>query len=455
MNDISSSNLNHIPSLKYQKVNTHPSYQYSIKGTDYIIQDPLKSQVKSQQIYSTQPHSPIVHTLHSEWIDSYNNTPIPSPQKDTMSTTATQEKFETPVKAKLTAYMTPDTSENKVNVIRIDEKLLRDSTVSPIEKEVVKNVSPIDIIFSMINTIVGKDKLSKVGQYLLRLLIYHANQTRNFLSDDHINIQTIDKRYNDRTKRLDLIRNFLKHPMDFARIVMILFCSRFSKRFQGMVNGISTYRQFLRFGKTPFRVRDISFKINNAIKKNQYDKLFTRSFLGEIIGFYYGINDECLLLFKLGILTNKNLRKVVGRHESLAWYYDSILGIYNAIENINSLSQQEMDLKIQIQVKTKAKSLSKQILGLNNKNTGDATLLTYLNENSNGGDLKKLKDIEFKKFNAYLDFCKWISDFIFDSYTVFHWKLPFDTLQIWFGLSAAMLSSWKIFRDTKRKLESS
>lgn len=372
-----------------------------------------------------------------------------------MSSTVTQEKFETPVKTKLTAYMTPDTSENKVNVIRIDEKLLRDSSVSPIEKEVIKKVSPIDILFSMINTIVGKDKLAKVGQYLLRLLIYHANQTKDYLSDDHINVDVIDKRYNDRSKKHDLIRNFLKHPMDFARIVIILFCSRFSKRFQGMVNGLSTYRQFLRFGKTPFRVRAISLKLSSAVKTNQYENILNRNFLGDMIGLYYGITDECLLLFKLGILTNKNLRKVAGRHEALSWYYDTLLGIFNAVENINALSQQEMDLKIQIQVKSKAKSLSKQILGLNNKNTGDSTLLTYLNENSNGSDMKKLKELQFKKFNAYLDFYKWMSDLIFDSYTVFHWKLPFDTFQIWFGLSAAMLSSWKIFRETKRKLQSS
>lgn len=392
-----------------------------------------------------------LHTLHSEWIDSPADSP--SPVKN-MSVTVTQQ---TP--QKLYPYITP-ISDNKIKVYETKEsntdKMLDKlkATVSDDKAGYqLQHAKVFDIFWSMINNLTGKDKLSKVGQYLIRLLLYYSRQTRNYLSDDLINIDVIDKRYNDREKKLNLLRNFLKHPFDFSRIVIIFLLGRFDARFKNIVGGIAMYRQFLRFGKTPFRARDIAQKVKQA-EKSGLQSILNRKFLGDLIGFYYGINDECLLLFKLGVFTNKSLHKFVGRHESIAWYYDSILGIYNALENINHFSNKEMELKIQIQVKNKARKLSKQILGSRDV-TSNHIFIDYYKENSSNTDSKDLEEIQFQKVNAYIDLLKWSSDFIFDSYTVFRMKLPFDTLQMWFGLSASSLSSYKLYRETRRKLERS
>lgn len=457
-----------------------------------------------QYLYSSQlDTSPIIHTLHSEWVDSpnssVNNSPIEgspinhihnrtSPYSKMPSATATttatvsHDKYETPIKSKPAPYITPVT-DNRINAIKLDEKSIsRSASASPLTdkhssgklssksssvEKLMKDVSTpsasssvkaMDIFWTMLNNITGKDKMAKVGQYLLRLLIYHADQAKTYLSDESININVIDSRYNDKSRQLDLLRNFIKHPFDFARIVVLLVCAKFSDRFAGMVSGISTYRQYLRFGKTPFRVRDLYNKIDKSVSTSINNKrldvsLLNRKTLGEVIGLYYGFNDECSLLFKLGLLRNASFKKFVTRHEALAWYYDSILGIYNALDNINKLSHEEMELKIQIQVKHKARTLSKQILNLK-ANSDNTSLINYLNENStsNKSDITNLKDIQFKKFNAYLDLYKWLSDFIFDSYTVFRMKLPFNTLQIWFGLIASSLSTFKIYRDTKKSL---
>lgn len=485
MNDIGSVAINPIPSVPHYP-NKHPDS----KLPKHL--EPKHSRSKSQQIPSDYKSglyyygsrldtSPIIHTLHSEWVDSPNssvdNSPISSPLPSSrhiphqspgkMSVTMTQDKYETPIKVKPGTYITP-VSDNRITSLKIDEKTLsRSSSVSPLneksKKPEVEKLAPspakiLDIFWSMLNNITGKDKLAKVGQYLLRLLIYHADQAKDYLSDESINISIINGRYNDKSKQLNLLRNFLKHPFDFARVVVILVCSKFSTRFNGVVSGLSMYRQFLRFGKTPFRVRDlyhkISTSVDTSIKTQKLDEsLLNRKTLGEVIGLYYGFNDECLLLFKLGVLNNPTFKTFAGRHESLAWYYDSILGIITALENINKFSQEEMDLKIQIQVKHKARTLSKQILNLKSS-PDNSSLIDYLNENSssNNSDNNALKDIQFKKFNAYLDLYKWISDFIFDSYTVFNMKLPFNTLQIWFGLIASSLSTFKIFRETKKKM---
>lgn len=465
--------MNEVGSIVQQPIPTKNLPKSPFSPLNYNIQ--LSPSVNHKTNYlSERPHrqsdnSPIVHTLHSEWIDSPSVSPnkMPSAVSTSGTTTATmiedryEPKYETPSKIKATGQLiTPVTDDSKGGSIRIDEKLLsRNSSVLPqeIRKPVVESdIKTIDIIWSMLNTITGKDKMAKVGQYVLRLCIFHCHQTRDYLSDDTLNINIVNARYNDTTKQLNLLKNFIKHPLDFFRIVIILFCSLFTQKFTGVVSGLSMYRQFLRFGKTPFRLRDFYHKFSDAISNNNLDQaVFNRKTLGELIGLYYGVNDESLLLFKLKFLTSKPLYDFVSKHESLAWYYDSILGLITTYENINKFNQQEIDMKIQIQVKNRAKILTRQILG--NKSSSSTTtptntLATYLKENSNNSDAKDLKDIQFKKYNAYLDLYKWLSDFIFDSYTVFHMPLPFKTFQIWFGLSASSLSTYKIFRETRRKL---
>lgn len=50
--------------------------------------------------------------------------------------------------------------------------------------------------------------MAKVGQYTLRLLVYHAGKSQTYLSDNNINIKVINERYNDTTKKLNLLKNF-------------------------------------------------------------------------------------------------------------------------------------------------------------------------------------------------------------------------------------------------------
>lgn len=433
------------------------------------------SQYQGHFLYSSQPHtSPLLHTFNSEWIDTPDNSPSRvkfynqemsatttvadngASQTEEMKPPQIHQKFETPSKAKAAISFITPVSDAKINeTIVINDNHIGKSP-SPQEEAPKHEVRNMDIFWSMLNNITGKDKFAKVSQYTLRLLIYHANQANDYLSDDTINFNIISKRYNSKEKRLNLIRNFLNHPQNFIRIIVILVCSIFTSRFKGMVGGLGMYRQFLRFGKTPFRVRDLFNKFSSNVSTNSktgfieitnLGEYFNRKTLGDIISLYYGINDEALLLFKLNFLRNKTLNQFVARHESLAWYYDSILGIYESYERVQKFGQQEMDLKIQIQVKNKARVLSKQLLGTNS--------LNYVEGFPQGDDKKDvqlLKEIQFKKYNSYIDIYKWLSDFIFDTYTVFNIALPFDTIQIWLGITASSLSTLKLYRETKNRL---
>ncbi|KAK6457727.1 uncharacterized protein RJT20DRAFT_144270 [Scheffersomyces xylosifermentans] len=428
-------------------------------------------------VFSTQPHS--LSQYNSEWIDSPNNSPSNKPRYllniDVPNTTADMSpsqiatsssqgsKFETPFKPKAAfSYITPMTEHKTVDLttteeateIAIQEKASVSSTPKP--APITKKVKSWDIFWAMLNDIVGKDKMAKVGQYTLRLLIFHAEKTQTYLSDDTFNIKAINKRYNSSEKQLNLIRNFFHHPSDFMKIIVILVCSVFRQRLAGMVGGLGMYRQFLRFGKTPFRIRDLANKVANNVSFKGSElqvnstNLINRKTLGEIFSLYYGINDESLLLYKLNFLSNPTYKAFAARHESLGWYYETWLALYNAYENLQNLTQQEMDLKISIQVKSKAKLLSRQLLG--NGSVPNPKFDFSSNRESSNEDAKILEDIQFKKNNAWIDIYKNISDLVFNTYTVFGIALPFDTIQIWMGISASTLSTIKLYRETKKKL---
>lgn len=429
-------------------------------------------------VISTQAHTgQAINTFNSEWIDTPYNSPSKSNyfnQDMSATITALNEsgkfsllhdnsaykqgsdyRYETPPKKADRAFVTP-VSEAKSVDSDVGSVRTHVGVKSPEPKTIVRRkVTYVDVLWHMLNTVVGKDKLGKVGQYVLRLLAYHARGMQQFLSDDDVNIRSINKTY---SKKINLFWNFTKEPKVFLKAMVILTCSLFSTKAEYMAGALSTFRRFLRFGKTPFRIRELGLKVLKCISldskvtlspidSSKLQKQFlNRKSLGDLIALYYGINDECLLLFKLKVLTNKSMNKFVSRHEMMAWYYDSMLAMFNAYERVTKFGQQEMDLNIQIQVKKRAKALSKKILG--------AQALTSLDDMSSEAqkEQKQLQEIHFKKVNSIIDFYKALADIAFNTYSVFEIPLPFGTMQIWMGVIAAVLSTIKVYRESKEKL---
>ncbi|CAK9440105.1 uncharacterized protein LODBEIA_P42050 [Lodderomyces beijingensis] len=465
----------------------NPSAAWNQPNLRHYRQSPLHP---SSKLYSQPPQ-----VFNSEWLDDDIQSPLNSPTgkknhlEAKMSTTATtipaQTMATTPLKLKADGgaaaistsmsrglnYITPvsdrvvdldpqpmaDVSMSNSNASLASSSTLPSQQLQQQQKQMTQQrggarISQWKIFWAMLNDIVGKDKFAKLGQYTLRLLVFHANSTQHYLSDDVLNIKSINLRYNDSEKQLDLIRNFIKHPADFIRIIVILVSSIFKTRVAGLITGLGMYRQFLRFGKTPFRVRDIvvkfqqnvQLKSNNELQINR-SEIFNRKTLAMFASLYYGINDESLLLYKVNFLTNASYKDFAAKHESYAWYAETWIALYNAYENLSNLTQQEMDLKISIQVKNKAKILSKQLLG-------GANILHQNNPGSNSEDQKQLVEIQFKKNNAWIDIYKNLADLGFNTYTVFKIALPFPTWQIWMGIAASALSSVKLYRETRSKM---
>lgn len=315
-------------------------------------------------------------------------------------------------------------------------------------------VSLIDVFWAMVNDLTGKDKLAKFGQYSLRLVLYHAQNTQKALSDDVVNIKSISKTYELNEKILDLLKNFVQNPRAFARVLVILICSVLHSRLSSVVPALGLYRQLLRFGKSPFRINSLYHKLCTNVYVDKLsgswrisERFFTKSTLGEVIALYYSVNDELNLLYKLNFLKNPTWKRIAMDHEAYAWYCDSWFALYNSYNSLQKLSHQEMELKIQIQVKKRSRALSRQLLG--------GTALLNLNsslDDDSSLDAHLLKEIYFKKTNAHLDIYKALSDIAFNSYTVFNLKLHFATVQIWMGISASFLSSVKLYREKKRAM---
>lgn len=407
----------------------HPDPHYSA----YKLYSPLPLQFSSEWSETHAPGDP--KAPYTSYPADY--APLDSPLKLRMAV-ATQLQAETPQKRPRVQLVTP----SKASTAKAD-------LAAPTPPPGAAHVRVMDVLWAMLNDITGKDKMAKFGQYTLRLVLHHAQRLQAYLSDDTVNIRAISRTYVSTQKVLELVVSFAQQPREFARVLGILVCLVMQLRLAALVPALGLYRQLLRFGKTPFRVRSLADKV----RANMYieprsgawrvsERLWSGATLGEAISLYYSVNDELLLLYKLGLLTNKRWHRIAARHEAYAWYCELWFALYNTYASLRRLAQQEMDVRIQIQVKQRARTLLKQLLG--------ATALPLLLDDD--ADAQALRDIRFKVTNAHLDVYKTLLDIVFNSYTVFRAPLHFDTVQIWMGISASLLSSIKLYREKRRAM---
>ncbi|GEQ68852.1 hypothetical protein JCM33374_g2521 [Metschnikowia sp. JCM 33374] len=412
--------------------------------------DNIQAPVTAHEHLNPSPDSPSMLKMTAGVAQLLEDTLTPSrkPTNSVPRSVPGSEPVRTPGKPGSAVLSGPPPSSSKTLVANSSSRRPLTGSGAP-----TKTISTIDVFWAMLNDLTGKDKMAKCAQYSLRLLLHHARKTQAFLSDEKVNVSSINSTYASNEKVASLLVNFLKNPRAFSRVLVILICSMFSSRLAGFVPALGIYRQLLRFGKSPFRLHGILEKVRSHMYKDPKghtwkisDKLFTKSTLGDLISFYYNINDDIGLLYKVRLLRNKSLQVFAGHHEAYAWYCDSWLGLYNAYTNLQKYSQQEFDLKISIQVKQRSRMLSRQVLGTNSLQANASQ------SDDEAKDIQALKDIQFRINNTKLDIYKLISDIIFNSYTVFNARLHFDTVQIWMGISASLLGSIKLFREKKKAL---
>lgn len=309
---------------------------------------------------------------------------------------------------------------NKITPPISSESSDDEATFDVAEKTVVP---PSKIMLSLLNTLVGKDKIAKTAQYALRILLLY---TKSFLGS---------KQKSLRVGKLNQI--------------LLVLCKEFQDRSTGVVAGLSLYRQLLRFGKTPFRVQGLYGKLKSSSLKVWQ----TEESLGDVIDLYYGVCDEILLLFKMGALRSGKLRQLAGKHEMYSWYYDIILGLKQTYCKLKEVERREMAIKIRLQVKQRAKKFLLES-PLSPAQSPSASQI-HSPSLSSSGQLsplpKELIDIGEERRLLRIDLMRLMCDFSFNSVDIFNLKVP-QSLYLLFGLTSGSLGLTKAWIAMERQL---
>lgn len=307
-----------------------------------------------------------------------------------------------------------------------------------------KSVSIYDIWLKMIGDLTGKDKIAKIALYSMRIILVYAEKYSTSAS-------TYDWKGE---KKLPLLVKLLKAP----KVLIALLSRSYIKQTMGTISALSVYRQLLRFGKTPFRTRNLLLAIlqdvNYARSKgvalgviNAYHSWFNQDRLQEVINFYYGITDELLLLYKIGALTGlPKLRRWAGDHECYSWYMDIILGLKVNYSKLRKLKERELSIRLNQQVREKARQVLKNLKIDNSPSPLFNSLTTELH-------VLELEQISKERTIVILSILGLLCDFSFDTVDVFNLKVN-RAVYLSFGLVSGCCSLTKLYIGFKDQLTS-
>lgn len=328
---------------------------------------------------------------------------------------------------------------NGLQPIIVEEKETNDSDteVSPpvvvVEvdskpRKKVDAVRSVDILEYLVNSLAGKDKLTKILKYTLDLLRLVVSNSRAGITKWDPSVLT----YYRKVLRDLNFRMVLKHPVTISKILLVALFQNFESKANFVAQQLSTYRYILRFGGTPFRV----LKMLQKIRDSQWDSVnlqktwANESSLRDFLDLYYGICDEMVLLHKLKVWSHDGLYNWFSRHEVLSWQYDILLSLKDSWLKLQSIQKKIIESNIRLQVRTKAMKLSTNLQGAPGYTSPiRKQLLNDLNGSSewNGTELEmkqKISQLKREKLITYLDLVRLSFDCLANSTDVFNLKTP-------------------------------
>ncbi|CDK29654.1 unnamed protein product [Kuraishia capsulata CBS 1993] len=335
------------------------------------------------------------------------------------------------------------------------------------------------ILMKLIETLAGKDKLGKVVQYGLRILLFYSKRSTSFLQRTHA--EGLKFPTGDYKGIAGVIMGLIQRP----EFVALFLLKDFETRAAGVVSGLSMYRQMLRCGKTPFRLVNLAYKLsatasvfaNKGVEKgilNVRDKWFTPTTLSDLLSVYYSIFDESLLLFKLGVFGDPRFRRFAVKHEALAWYYNIILGLYKSLSKLSTLKESQNQIKINQQVRQRAKALMRNSVNASSSPRSAVTSSYYnyqsptlravspspsvrrglLSSAASTAAQEEIDELGKQIKNEQIEILKLLCDFVFDTITVFELKV-YEPVHLSFGLGAGALAMSKVWMQVKEDLQDS
>ncbi|CCH44520.1 Peroxisomal membrane protein PEX25 [Wickerhamomyces ciferrii] len=307
-----------------------------------------------------------------------------------------------------------------------------------------------DIFKALLGKLAGKDKLAKVLQYVLNLIKFYLTTSRRFLINEKFDNLSLDPKL------------LFKTPITYGKLLIFLNSTILEKKIFEVTKNISIFRQILRFGGTSYRIREFFNKFNTFIKApsiNQFQSIYlNEGALGDFIDLYYGICDEIVLLYKLGVFTNPNFKSFISKHEAYSWYADIMLGIKKNYVKLNENKNKQLKLSIQHQVKQKAQLLSRKLIeNINGNSPMKSQILREFNNKSpsspNSNTLnQELATLKHEEYILQLDIVRLSFDFVCDTIDIFNLNLN-PAVYLISGTMSGLLGLKKVWSQTKRELE--
>ncbi|KAI0461798.1 hypothetical protein LJB42_004872 [Komagataella kurtzmanii] len=340
-------------------------------------------------------------------------------------------------------------------------------------------VSAFTLLAAILEQLGGKDRLGKVIQYGLRILLIYSKRSSTFLSTVY---EVSDASLNKSGGRFSLLVSLLRRP----ELLLYWFLKQFEKKATGLSSGLSMYRQMLRAGKTPFRLVNLGYKINDTFqvfkKKGVDDGIvyFRKNWVNEktvteLAQLYYSWFDESLLCFKLKMIDDPKYRGIATRQERLAWLSTILLTLKKNIFKYQANKRKEQHIRINQQVKYRAKALLSNISDQHQQNRSSPRSISNYSPRiqaypsrmaspspsmkmalTNSVSLQDTMDAELEalaneQYYVMLDILKGFCDLSFDMVNIFSIQIP-EVLHLLFGFGAGSLALTGVVSKTRQEL---
>lgn len=338
-------------------------------------------------------------------------------------------------------------------IVMTDQEVEEDQSqllASPMDKSII--VRRIDVLEYLVNSLAGKDKLTKILKYTLDLL-------RLLISNSRAGITKWDPTvllYYKKVLKNFSVRSVIRHPVTISKILLVAIFENFESKANFVSQQLSTYRYILRFGGTPFRI----VKMLQKVQQTEFDRVklqeiwFNESSLRDFLDIYYGICDEMVLLHKLKVWSHPGLFNWFSRHEVLSWQYDIVLSLKDNWMKLETIQKKIIELNIQSQVRSKALKLSANLQGSPGYTSPiRRQLLNDLNS-GNGNELdiqQRIEQLKQERKITYLDLTRLTFDCLANCTDVFSIKTPPGTYAI-LSLCSGITGLTKLWINAKKEL---
>lgn len=313
--------------------------------------------------------------------------------------------------------------------------------------ETLKMPSNMTIWAACLDDLTGKDKLSKMVQYSLRMLT------------------AIDA--NNQQKRIFMSEGVLASRLPVYQLKFINVLHLLVKKLSLLLTSLSAYRQILRFGTLPFRFHRLFYQLRESIfiLKENCDTIHINKFINywinwdmasQLVNLYYALADEAILAFKVGVIdikTYKHLFDLAEDHEVLSWFIMIILNLRKDFIQWQELSNKESQLVLNERIKSQTKRIVNQMqtsspfptpIELINK----MLFVEEINPNS------KLINIWKQKRIVMVDTVRLLCDLFYDAPFVFRVKVEsqWKPLHLLLGVFSGALGFYKVWEAQKERL---